>query len=354
MTTKLVHSFILSFVFLTSNSQDIPLYIGTYTSGNSEGIYKMTFNTKTGVLHDLQLAVKAENPSFLAFSPKKNYLYAVGEGQTSAVMAFKMKPDGYLQHINTENSEGKGPCHISINQEGNLAVVSNYGGGTVSFLPINTNGALSEASQVFNHNTETEKAHAHSAKFFKNDIYVADLGRNALYQYQLKDTKYQLKSDSLIETTGNPGPRHFEITKDGQFIYIINEYGGSITSIKKIGNGFKMIDYDSTLDPDFKGKNKCADIHLSHDERFLYGSNRGENTIAVFKRDTKTGEIDKIQSISVHGDWPRNFTLDPTGNFLLVANKLSENIAVYSIDKNSGQLTFLHDVKVPTPVCLLF
>ena len=126
--------------------------------------------------------------------------------------------------------------------------------------------------------------------------------------------------------------------------------------IEKIAEkkGFKQIDEDSTLEPGFTEFNKCADIHISKDERFVYGSNRGENTIAVFERNTKNGKLNKIQSMSVHGSWPRNFAIDPTGKFLLVANLKTENIAVFSIDKNAGTLTYLHDFKTPEPICLLF
>ena len=296
-----------------------------------------------------------ENPSFITFSPNKKNLYAVGEGEASAVTAFKLKEDGTLAFINTESSNGKGPCHVAVNESGNKAVVSNYGGGTISIYSINKNGSLEKASQIFNHNEEGEKpARAHSSQFHKDDLFVSDLGRNRFYHYKLLDNNYQIESESIINIKGNPGPRHFAISKDGNFIYIINEYGGSITSIKKTDFGFEQIDFDSTLDENYTGNNKCADIHLSKDERFLYGSNRGENTIAVFNRNTKTGEIERIQNTSVHGDWPRNFTIDPTGKFLLVANKKSQNIAVFSIDKTSGKLTFLHDVKAPEPVCLLF
>ena len=145
-----------------------------------------------------------------------------------------------------------------------------------------------------------------------------------------------------------------EELKIGDYIYIINEYGGSVTSVKRTETGFEQIDYDSTLDENYKGRNSCADIHLSKDERFLYGSNRGENSIVVFKRNKLDGTIEKIQTAPVHGDWPRNFTIDPTGKFVLVANQKSNNISVFSIDLASGILTFLHDVKLPSPVCLLF
>lgn len=344
------------FIFFNcdSDAQNVSLYIGTYTNGDSEGIYKLEFNTETGELSNKQLAVATVNPSFIAYSPNKKYIYAVGEAAPSAVTAFKIKDDGKLEFLNSESSNGKGPCHVSINESGDKAVVSNYGGGTVSIYSITKNGSLNKASQVFNHNKGDKPARAHSAQFHNNDLYVADLGNNAVFQYSLKDDSYLLKSDGIVKMDGNPGPRHFAVTKDDQYIYIINEYGGSITSVKRTKSRFETIDKDSTLDENYSGKNSCADIHLSKDEHFLYGSNRGENSIAVFKRNIKTGTIEKIQNMSVHGDWPRNFTLDPTGKFLLVANQRSHNISVFKIDGETGKLSFLHSIDLPSPVCLLF
>jgi len=355
MHSKYFILLIVTIIFFNCTSQSIPLYVGTYTKGESEGIYKLDFNTETGELTNKQLAVATKNPSFIAFSPNKKYLYAAGEGDISAVTAFKVNEDGKLTFINSESSNGKGPCHVAVNQLGNKAVVSNYGGGSISIYSIKENGSLETANQVFNHNEEGENpAHAHSSQFYKDDLFVSDLGRNRFYQYKLENDKYQIESKSIINIEGNPGPRHFAMTKDGDYIYIINEYGASVTSIKRTENGFEKIDEDGTLEPTFKEFNKCADIHLSKDEQFLYGSNRGENTIAVFKRDVSNGTLDRIQNMSVHGDWPRNFTLDPTGKFLLVANKNSQNITVFGIDNATGKLTFLHDINVPEPVCLLF
>ncbi|ALJ05909.1 hypothetical protein APS56_12550 [Pseudalgibacter alginicilyticus] len=346
---------LLSIVFsFNCKAQELPLYVGTYTNGDSEGIYKFSFNTETGILSNKKLAIKTQNPSFITFSPNKKYIYAAGEGEISSVTAFKIIPNGNLELINIESSNGKGPCHISLNESGNKAVVSNYHGGTFSIYPINKDGSIQKASQVFNHNTKNEEAHAHSAQFYKDDLFVSDLGRNAVFQYKLKNNQYQLKRPAIVEMTGNPGPRHFALSKNSKFIYIINELESTITSVKRTKKGFKKIDEDSTLDKNYTKKNACADIHLSKDERFVYGSNRGENSIAVFKRNKKTGTLDKIQNIAVHGDWPRNFTLDPTGKFILVANRRSENISVFKIDSNTGRLSFLNTTDVPTPSCLLF
>ncbi len=343
-----------SFILLNIQAQNIRLYVGTYTQGDSEGIYQLEFNTENGKLSNNQLAINIDSPSFLAYSPNKKYLYSVNQSGNGYASSYKINNDGSLSLLTRVSSNGKGPCHISVNENGDKVVVSNYTGGTVSIYPVNDDGSLSEASQIFNHNTGDKPARAHSAQFYKNDLFVADLGMNAVYQYKLTNKSYHLVSNAIVKTTGNPGPRHFSLSHDGKFIYIINEYGSSITSVKKTTNGFEEIDSDTTLDKNYKGKNSCADIHLSKDERFLYGSNRGENSIAVFKRNLTDGTIKKIQNVSVHGDWPRNFAIDPTGKFVLVANRKSNNISVFKIDAKSGKLTFLHAIDSPAPVCLLF
>ena len=333
---------------------NVPIYVGTYTNGDSEGIYQFQFNTETGELTQKQLAATTDNPSFITYSPDKKYIYAVGEGKTSAVSAFKVRPERSLEFINTVSSNGGAPCHIAVNETGDRAVVSNYSGGNVSLYSINEDGSLNEASQVFDHNTDSIKSHAHSAQFFKKDLFVSDLGRNAVYQYILDGENYKLADSSIVKMTENAGPRHFALTKDGNQIYIINEYANTVTPAHRVGNGFVSSQDISTLADDFEGKSYCADIHLSEDERFLYGSNRGENSIVVFKRDLTSGELNKIQNISVNGDWPRNFTLDPTGKFLLVANQKSHNISVFKVNQDSGELSFLHAIELPSPVCLLF
>jgi 6-phosphogluconolactonase len=183
-------------------------------------------------------------------------------------------------------------------------------------------------------------------------LFIADLGINTLEHYAFNDSIYVAKQS--VQITDKSGPRHFAMTKKAEFIYVINEHGGTISMLVKKGDEYIKKNDISTLRENFKGKNSCADIHLSEDENFLYGSNRGENTIVVFERDKKDGRLKKVQSISCHGDWPRNFTLGPKGNFLLVANKKTDNIAIFLVDKASGELTYIYDVKSPTPTCLTF
>ncbi len=348
--------FCITICLLNCANPNTSLYVGTYTNGDSEGIYQFQFNTETGELTSKQLAAISENPSYLTYSPDKNYIYAVNENENGATSSFKVKENGSLTSLNIVSTHGAHPCHISVNESGNKAIVSNYTGGNASLYTIKNDGSLNESFQILNHNIDSIVSHAHSAQFYKDNLYISDLGKNGVYKYQLTNNKkdYELVTSSIIEMTDNTGPRHFSLTKDGQFIYIINEYANTITSGKKTNNKFELLENISTLSDDFKGDSYCADIHLSKNEDFLYGSNRGENTIVVFKRNIKTGVLNKIQNISVHGDWPRNFTIDPTGKFLLVANQKSHNISVFRIDSSTGKLTFLDTTDLPSPVCLLF
>lgn len=343
-----------SLIALSLFAQNTTLYVGTFTNEDSKGIYQAEFNTETGKLSSPELAISIDNPSFLAYSPDKKHLYSAHKD--GFISSYKVTKDGSLALLTRVSSHGVGACHIAINASGNKAVASNYGTGTSSVLPIYKNGTIGEATQVFNKDSENKLSRAHSGLFFNNELYVAYLGKNAVYSYEYspeKDT-YTQKSKGIANIEGNPGPRHFVFTKDGNYVYIINEIASSITTAKRNETGFEVINTLSTLDENFEGTNYCADIHLSKDECFLYGSNRGENAIAVFKRNTKDGTLEKIQNSSVHGDWPRNFTIDPTGKFMLVANQKSNNISVFKINAKTGKLSFLNSVNTPTPVCLLF
>ncbi|MBE0424429.1 MAG: lactonase family protein [Lutibacter sp.] len=348
----------LFYCFSLVSAQNIPLYVGTYTDADSEGIYIYDFNLKTGELSNKKLAAEAINPSYITFSSDKKMLLSVGEtdnfeGTKSGFLnAYSVEKDGMLTFINKVSSNGAHPCHIQLNNDNSKVAVSNYTGGTVSVHSVAKNGEISPASQVIDHNKGALQSHAHSAKFFNNSLFVADLGRDFLAQYVESGNNYLLKENYVMEP--KTGPRHFEISIKGKFIYVINELNSTISVLKKQKNGYDFVQNISTLADGFDGKSFCADIHLSKDSQFLYGSNRGENSIAVFKINNKSGELQKTQTISTNGDWPRNFTLSPNGNYLLAANQRSKNISVYRVDKKTGKLTFLHSINSPTPSCLLF
>ena len=353
--------FYLIFLFCTLGCERVSytVYIGTYTAGESEGIYKMSFNESTGALSGSELVAKEINPSFLAFDKNKDFLYAVnetndfGNENSGSVVSFQVAGDGSLKALSRVSSKGAHPCHVAVDQYGEKVVVSNYSGGTVAVFESGA-GKLSSAEQVMDHNAYDEKSHVHAALFSGNNLFVADLGRNAVYNYLYSDEKYLLESSSLVPFSENSGPRHFVESADGEFIYVIHEYANTVSVSHKKEGGYELVQQVSTLEENFEVESYCADIHLSEDGRFLYGSNRGENTIVVFERNADSGELHRVQNIDVRGDWPRNFTLSPNGKFLLVANQRSNNISVFGVDKSSGMLTFVCSTDFPSPVCLLF
>jgi len=336
------------------------LYVGTYTDAESEGIYKMQFDMETGKVTASTLAAEIVNPSYLAISKKKDFLYAVQEVNSfedaaGGVTAFSLKKDS-LTELQTVSSKGAHPCHISLSPAGDKVAISNYTGGNASIYNVSADGKLSGPSAIMNHSEiDTLKtAHTHMAEWVNEDIYIADLGLNMVLAYDDEDAT-KAKPKAMLRLPQDAGPRHFTSTQNGKFLYVINELDSSISVFEKdASENYSSKQNESTLAADFKGENFCADIHVSADGKFLYGSNRGENTIVIFSIDQQTGRLTLVGRESVKGDWPRNFTLDPTGKFLLVANQKSDNITVFKRDPEKGTLTFLNEEKLSKPVCLVF
>lgn len=358
-------------VATTTYAKKHTLYVGTYTNGLADGIFVYSFNDHSGNLKDLKIPVKSNNPSFLTISPDKKYLYAVGEldnmgeNQSGGISAFKIGKKYRLNLINQVLTFGANPCHISLSPDGKKLIASNYTGGNLSVFNVLPNGGLSELVQRIQHEgsgadpKRQSEPHAHSAKFNATGklVFAADLGIDELKIYQAG------KNDSILNPYPQPfvklppgaGPRHFDFSDDGRFIYVINELNSTVSVIMKYGGEWKLIQSVKTLPKDYTGPNACADIHLSADGRFVYGSNRGHNSIAVFSRDQTNGKLELIETVSVEGDWPRNFTLDPSGKFMLVANQRSNDITVFKVDKLTGKLKFTgHKIANESPVCLQF
>ncbi len=341
-------------------SKSATLFVGTYTDAESEGIYKMQFDTETGKLTASTLAAEITSPSYLAISKEKDFLYAVQEVNSfedaaGGVTAFSIKNDS-LMELQTVSSKGAHPCHISLSPAGDKVAISNYTGGNASVYNVGADGKLSGPSAVMNHfEIDTMKTpHAHMAQWVNGDIYIADLGLDAVLAYD-SETKEMAKPKATLLLPKGAGPRHFTSTQNGKFLYVINELNSSISVFEKDASGnYSSKQNESTLAADFKGDSFCADIHVSSDGKFLYGSNRGENTIVIFSIDQQTGGLTLVGRESVQGDWPRNFTIDPTGKFLLVANQKSDNITVFKRDQEKGTLTFLNEEKLSKPVCLVF
>ncbi|WP_299533927.1 lactonase family protein [Ulvibacterium sp.] len=351
----------LFFVFLGCTPEapkTYSLFVGTYTNGDSEGIYRYTFNADSGTLEDTRLMATLINPSFLKISPNKEYLYAVNDApeRKGAMTGYRIK-DGVLEEINSEVTSGPPFCHVGVSGNGRTLTASSYPGGSISVFQIDEKGKLLPDPQHIDHKIidTTKTSHAHAAKFTSNGLFVADLGLDAVKRYSEEKGRFVPADQASLDLPEKAGPRHFTFSSDEKFLYVINELNSTITVFERKANGdYTEVETQNTLAMDFDGKSYCADIHLSKDGQFLYGSNRGENTIVVFKVDTNSGKLKLAGRESVHGDWPRNFVIDPTDGFLLVANQKSDNITVFQRDKQTGELAYLHEAKLSSPACLEF
>ena len=347
-------------------NRELTLYVGTYTSGKSEGIYIYRMDQLTGELKRAG-AVKSENPSFLAIDPGKRFLYAVNENPAGMVSSFRIdRQTGELSFLNQKPSAGADPCHLSVDSRSKSVLVANYTSGNVAVLPIRRGGSLGAASDVEQHEgsgpREQQKGpHAHCVKLDRanHHAFAADLGIDKLMIYRFNPLTGSLepaKQPSAILHPG-AGPRHFTFHPNGKYLYVINELDSSLTTFKYNAAQGTLTAFESvsTLPRDFTGISFCADIHVSKSGRFLYGSNRGHNSIVVFEIDPHSGRLKLVQHVSTEGKWPRNFTIDPTGRFLLVANQHTDNVVTFRIDAPTGRLRPTgQSTEIPTPVCLQF
>lgn len=348
---------------------DITAYIGTYTREGSKGIYIHRYDAGTGALTPVG-SVESDNPSFLAIHPSGRFLYAVNEvgeyegERAGAISAFTIRGDA-LTLINQQSTKGTGPCHVSIDATGRYAVVANYGGGSTCLLPIADNGALGEASDFVQHegssvNPQRQQGpHAHSATISPDNkyVYVADLGLDEvlIYQLDLANGKLIANDPPSVSVAPGQGPRHFAFHPDGQYAYLINEIGNTIAVYARNAGTGALTPRQSiaTLPDDFSGTSHTADIHVTAD--FVYGSNRGHDSVAIFAIDKSTGTLTLVDIHPTGGQTPRNIALSPDGNHLLAENQASGTIVSFAIDHQTGKLTETgHTAKVPLPVCLKF
>ena len=355
---------IIGFVLLSfsCSKKEIPmqtLYIGTYTDGTSEGIYTLLFNPQTGQLDSLELKAKLPNPSFLALSEHRDFLYAVQETADfdslgGGVTAFSVK-NGILEVLNSKGSGGAHPCHVALSGEGQLAV-SNYTGGNLAIFDLNAEGGLGDRQLIDHKSADTTMvAHAHKANFTQDGLFVADLGLDAVKRYTKQPHGWIPARQVSLELPNGAGPRHFTFSDDRSFLYVINELNATITVFNRGEEGrYDAVQTVPTIADDWSGENSCADIHLSADGKFLYGSNRGENTIVIFTVNEISGELSLVGREPVRGDWPRNFTISPDGNYLLVANQKSNNITVFKRNIENGDLKYTGQFEIGAPVCLVF
>jgi 6-phosphogluconolactonase len=346
-------------------SKPLRVYVGTYTGGKSKGIYRLDLDPRTGELVPQGLAATTSSPSFLALHPNRRLLYAVNEDR-GRVSAFALDPQtGALTLLNQQPSRGASPAHLVVDREGKNVLVANYSGGSVAVLPIAPDGSLMPATGFVQHKgssvnrTRQEAPHAHGIALDAANrfAYVADLGLDKVLIYRFDAAAGTLvANDPPAAVPPGSGPRHFAFHPSGRTAYVINELTSTVTTFRHDSEtgGLEPLQTVSTLPTDYTKSNSTAEVQVHPSGKFLYGSNRGHNSIAVFAIDPETGLLTLTGHQSTEGRTPRNFTLDPTGTFLLAANQDSSRIVVFRIDPNTGQLTPTgHVDDVPTPVSVV-
>ena len=354
------------FTTVQAQKKSINLIVGTYTNScDSKGIYVYDFDTNSGDFKLKNVSESTVNPSYLTLSKDNKFIYAVNENSAeSAISSFGFDAiSGKLDFMNKQNSKGADPCYI-INDDKNV-IVANYSGGNISVFGKNSDGSLTEAKQVIQHfgksiNTQRQESpHVHMVYFSPDKKYVLanDLGNDKIYTYRYNPTAATniLQLKDTISVTAGSGPRHLTFSKDGKLVYVLQELNAALTTFSYANGVLKKIAETTVLAPDFKGTFSAADIHFSPDGKFLYASNRGEaNTISIFKV-LKNGKLESKGQTSSLGKGPRNFVIDPTGNFLLVGHQYTNEIVIFKINKTSGSLTDTGKrIALCSPVCLVF
>ncbi len=354
-------------------TKDYLVFAGTYTGrmghvdGQAEGIYTYRLNGKTGELTQLSVAKGIVNPSFLTLDPQGSYLYAVSEvidesGKSGGgVSAYAVnRQTGELTFLNTQSSGGAGPCYVTVDATGRWVL-----SGSVIVHPIQADGSLGEASDFKQHvgssvNPQRQEGpHAHSFVISPDNrfAYAPDLGMDkvVIYQFDANTGKLTPGSQPWAQTEAGGGPRHFDIHPNRKFAYCNLEIGNKVVVFEydEASGSLNEIQSISTLPEDFSGRSHTADLHVHPNGKFIYCSNRGHDSIAMYAIDESTGKLTFLGTESTQGQIPRNFAIDPTGTWLLAANQNSNTVAAYTIDQNTGTLTPTGQLSsVPTAVCL--
>ena len=358
---------VLSTVF----AESFPVYFGTYTGGenSSKGICRSVLTLETGKLSDPVLSAEARNPSFLEIHPNGKFLYAVSEaGGAGSVSAYTIVTDtGKLKLLNKQPSSGAGPCHVSIDHMWKNLLVANYGGGSASVIPIKSDGKLGKPTGFVQHtgssvNPRRQKGpHAHSINVSPDNrfAFVADLGidKIMIYKLDIEEGTIVANSPPFAKVKPGAGPRHFTFHPNGKYAYVINELDCTVTAFvyESVSGALKDIQTITTLPNGFNGSNACAEIRVHPSGKFLYGSNRGHDSIVVYRVDLTDGKLTYVEHETADIKTPRNFNIDPTGKFCLVANQGKGSVVVFRINKETGALEPTdHKVSVAKPVCVRF
>ena len=353
-----------------AQTRDI-IYAGTSSTRGSKGIYVFEFDRIQGKMIELQTVTEGSSPGFMALSPDRKMIYSIyGKGTlpdgNGSVMAFKIdRITGLLTKVNEQSAGGKGPAHISVDPKGRFAYVSNYGDGTLSVLPINKDGSLAKASDFIKHSGSSvvvgrqEGSHIHSAIPSADGrfLYVSDLGIDKIMIYKVGENGKLTPADVpfSISSSGS-GPRHFTIHPNGKFAYSAEEISSTVASfrVNKKNGALNPIERLDMLPKGFTERNSAADIHFSPDGKFLYASNRGHESLVIYKANSRNGKLTLVGHEGTGGKHPRNFMIDKNGEFALTGNQNTDNIVIFKRDKQTGKLMPTGDqAMVPAVTCLI-
>ncbi|SEL69910.1 lactonase family protein [Parapedobacter koreensis] len=351
--------------------QPIDLFVGTYTNnGKSKGIYVYAFDPATGSA-TLKSTTESGNPSFLAVSADRKYVYAANENVDGkgAVSAYAYDgATGKLTLLNEQLTQGDAPCHVATDSRGTHVIASNYMGGSISVFPIKPDGSLGPIKQFIQHTgsgpdkSRQEAPHVHSAFFTPDEkrVYIQDLGTDKVHIYDFQpasaDKPLVPSVQPFAQSAPGGGPRHLAQSADGSFAYLVQEMTGKVMVYRQQNGQLEPIQEVEMNEDGFAGKNGAADIKLSPDGKFLYASNRGDaNTLAIYRVNATDGKLTKVGNQSVLGRGPRNFNITPDGRYLLVANQNTDEVVVFTRDADTGLLRDTGNrIAVGSPVCLVF
>ena len=372
MSMKGLITAVFSFAALsTVSAEPVRVYFGTYTGGqnSSKGIYRSELDSEMGTLSNPVLAAEATNPSFIEIHPNGKFLYAVSEvGRAGSVSAYAIDSStGDLKLLNQQPSGGAGPCHVSIDHTGKNVLVTNYSSGSASVIPIKSNGRLGEPTGFVQHTGSSinpgrqKEPHAHSINVSPDNrfAFVADLGIDKIMIYRLDTKKGTIVKNTppYVKLKPGAGPRHFAFHPNGKYAYVINELDCTITAFAYDPTSGALSDIQTitTLPENFNGSSSCAEVRVHPNGKFLYGSNRGHDSIAVYRIDLANGKLTFVEHETADIKTPRNFNIDPTGKFCLVANQGSNSVVVFRINQATGALEPTgHKISIGRPVCVRF
>ncbi|UVI27490.1 lactonase family protein [Paenibacillus spongiae] len=354
---------------MTAKQKPLYIFTGSYAEPDNSSVYVYAFNEEDGQLTLLDQTGGLKNPTFLDVDPERQLLYAIGEQQTpdgsktAEVAAFAIDGQtGALSLLNRQQSVPASTCHIQRDPLHPLLVVSSYHGGMIGLVSLKADGQVGELLDMKQHEGHSvhpnqDRPHPHSA-FFSPDgryVFIQDLGIDRIRTYSIDAERGLLNYHGEVEQQPGAGPRHLAFYPDGQYAFVINELNSSITSYSYDAERGQLTPVETvpTLPADYTGNNSCAEIAVSEDGRFVYGSNRGHDSLVVYAFNAETGKLALVEHVSVEGSHPRHFALTPGGHYLIAANRDTNNIVTFRVDKESGKLHYTgNSVHASKPVCV--